>query len=261
MNEIIEAVILGIIQGLTEFLPVSSSGHLELAKWIMGDQASAEESFLMTVVLHFGTALSTVWVFRKMIFKMITNIANKEGQRFILSVVVSMIPAAIIGVTLEPYISALFDRQIVLVSICLAITGIIMLLSDRVKAQNQPLTVGRAFIIGIAQAIAILPGISRSGSTIFTGLQTGLGRVEAAQFSFIMVIPLIFGKMAKDAMDEGIVLNQGQLLPLCIGFVVSFIVGVLACTWMVSIVKAAKLKYFGYYCLIVSAIALIVWFT
>lgn len=261
MNEIMEAVLLGIIQGLTEFLPVSSSGHLELAKWIMGDTATAQESFLMTVVLHFGTALSTIWVFRKMLWDTVINLKHKNGQLFILAVILSMIPAVVVGLFLEPLISKMFDRQIVLVACCLAVTGVIMLLSDKIKAQDKPLTPGRAIIIGIAQAIAILPGISRSGSTIFTALNTGLGRVNAAQFSFIMVIPLIFGKIAKDALDESVVIQNDKIAPLIIGFLVSFIVGVMACSWMVSIVKAAKLKYFGYYCLIVSAVSLIVWFT
>lgn len=257
MNEFIEAIILGIVQGLSEFLPVSSSGHLELAKWLLGDTDTAAESFLMTVILHFGTALATVWVFRKYIGEILKNITKPEGRKFVWLVLISMIPAGIVGVALESQISALFDRQIILVACMLCITGVVLLISDKLKPKTHPITPLSAFLIGIAQAIAIIPGISRSGSTIAAAIGVGISRKEAAQFSFLMVIPLIFGKMAKDAMDGAVIVNGTKTMPLILGFLASFFVGVLACRWMVSIVQKAKLHYFGYYCLAVGIAAIL----
>lgn len=257
MNEYLEAIILGIIQGLTEFLPVSSSGHLELAKWLLGDTESASESFLMTVVLHFGTAVATVWVFRQYILEVLKNITKPEGQKYIWWIIISMIPAALIGVGLDEQISALFDRQIILVSLMLLLTGIMLIVSDQLKPKTQPLTALRAFLIGIAQGIAIMPGISRSGATIASGVAIGIDRREVAQFSFLMVIPLIFAKMAKDFLADDVVIADENTMPMVLGFVVSFFVGVIACKWMISIVQKAKLRYFGYYCIVVGIIAIL----
>lgn len=257
MNEYLEAIILGIVQGLTEFLPVSSSGHLELAKWLLGDTDTAAESFLMTVVLHFGTALATVYVFRQYILEVLQKLNKPEGRKYIWLIILSMIPAALVGVGLEPQISALFDRQIVLVAIMLCITGIVLIISDRMAPKTHPITPLRAFLVGVAQAIAIMPGISRSGSTIAAGVGLGIDRKEAAQFSFLMVIPLIFAKMAKDAMDGAVVMNGTKTFPLIVGFIFAFVVGVLACKWMVSIVQHAKLRYFGFYCILVGIAAIL----
>jgi len=256
MNEYLESIILGIIQGLTEFLPVSSSGHLELAKWLLGDQSTASQSLLMTVVLHFGTALATAWVFRKYLLEVLVNITKPEGRNFITWIIVSMIPAALVGVLLNDQIEAMFDRQVILVSICLCITGIILLISDRLPSKNNPNTIWRSFIIGIAQAIAILPGISRSGSTIVTGVGLGIDRRAAAQFSFLMVVPLIFGKIAKDMLDGQESISNSHTGPLLVGLIVSFIFGVISCRWMITLVKKAKLRYFGYYCLAIGIIAI-----
>jgi undecaprenyl-diphosphatase len=256
MNEYLESIILGIIQGLTEFLPVSSSGHLELAKWLLGDQNTASQSFLMTVVLHFGTALATVWVFRKFILDVFLKWNKPEGRKFILWIIVSMIPAALVGVLFQHQIEALFDRQVILVSLCLCITGVILLISDKMTPAEKPNNLWRSLIIGIAQAIAILPGISRSGSTIVTGVGLGIDRREAAQFSFIMVIPLIFGKILKDLLDGNESYTVAHPGPLVIGLVSSFIFGVISCRWMVALVKKAKLRYFGYYCLAIGILAI-----
>lgn len=257
MNEYIEAIILGIIQGLTEFLPVSSSGHLELAKWLLGDSGNASESFLMTVVLHFGTALATVWVFREYILELIKKINKPEGRKYIFWIIISMIPAAIVGITLDEQITALFDRQIILVSCMLLLTGIIMILSDQWKSKNQLLSSVKAFLIGIAQAIAILPGVSRSGATIATGVFLGIDRKEVAQFSFLMVIPLIFGKIAKDFAGGEMDLASEKIFPMLLGFAFSFFVGIIACKWMIKIVQNARLRYFGYYCVILGIIAIL----
>lgn len=258
MNEYLEALLLGIVQGLTEFLPVSSDGHLELAKWLLGDQSDASESFLMTIILHFGTAFAIVWVFRKSILDILKNITTKDGQRFILLIIISMIPAVIVGVGFEDEIETLFHNQIVLVGILLMINGAILISSDYFKKTNQPVTPVKALLIGIAQAIAILPGISRSGSTISSSVALGIDRKEAAHFSFLMVVPLLFGKMAKDIVDGKLIMEQSKAMPLLLGFVCSFVVGVIACQWMLKIVQKAKLSYFGIYCIVIGLAAIIV---
>ena len=197
----IEAIILGIIQGLTEFLPVSSSGHLELGKAILGDKSLPEESLLFTVVLHFATALSTVVIFRKEILEIIVGLLQfkwNEQTEFSLKIILSMVPAALIGVLFNDQIEALFSRQIILVGTMLILTGLLLFLADRAKNTDKPVTYKSAILIGIAQAIAILPGISRSGATISTSVLLGIDRERAARFSFLMVVPLILGKMAKD---------------------------------------------------------------
>ena len=258
MNEYLEAIILGIVQGLTEFLPVSSDGHLELAKWILGENKTASESFLMTVILHFGTALAIVWVFRKAIWEILRNITSPASKKFMLLTIISMIPAVIVGVGFEKEMTALFDKKIVLVGMLLFINGIVLTISDYLPGGNKPITPMKALAIGIAQAVAILPGISRSGSTISTSVALGIDRKEAAHFSFLIVIPLIFGKIAKDILDGTMAASQTKAGPLALGFVVSFFVGVIACSWMLSIVQKAKLRYFGYYCMLIGITAIVV---
>ncbi|MDQ3017948.1 MAG: undecaprenyl-diphosphate phosphatase [Bacteroidota bacterium] len=258
MNEYLEAIILGIVQGLTEFLPVSSDGHLELAKWLLGDTHSASESFFMTVILHFGTALAIVWVFRKSIWEILKNINTPASKKFILLTLISMIPAVIVGLGFESQMTALFDKKIVLVGMFLFINGVILTISDYLPSAKKPITPIKALAIGVAQAIAILPGISRSGSTIATSVGLGIDRKEAAHFSFLIVIPLIFGKIAKDIMDGTMTSTQVHTMPLFVGFLVSFFVGILACGWMIKIVQKAKLRYFGFYCMFIGIAAIIV---
>lgn len=256
---IIEALILGIIQGLTEFLPVSSSGHLELAKAILGDKSLPEESLLMTVVLHAATALSTVVVFRKDIVKIVVGLLqfnNNEQFKFSLKIVISMVPAAFAGIFFDEEIDALFNGQILLVGSMLFITGLLLLLADKAKNTEKNTNFSHALIIGIAQAIAILPGISRSGATISTSVMLGIDREKAARFSFLMVVPLIFGKIAKDILGGEISADSATLIPLGFGFTMAFITGLLACKWMIKLVKQSQLKYFAYYCFIVGAIAI-----
>ena len=256
----LEALILGIIQGLTEFLPVSSSGHLEITKVIFGDNSAPEESMLMTVVLHAATALSTIVIFRKdiaEIFKGLFQFRWNDEFIFSLKIVVSMIPAVLVGVLLESEIEQLFDKQIVLVGTMLIVTAILLYFADKAKNTTKNVGYGHAIIIGIAQAIAILPGISRSGATISTSVLLGIDRAKAARFSFLMVVPLILGKMAKDILSGEIMSSSIDIAPLSIGFVASFLTGLLACTWMIKIVKRSKLTYFAAYCLVVGLIAII----
>lgn len=266
----LEALILGIIQGLTEFLPVSSSGHLELAKAIQGQELTGESSMMMTVVLHFATALSTVVVFRKdilQIFKGLFQFKVNEEFLYAFKIVVSMIPAALVGILFDDVIEGFFDGQIVLVGFMLIITGLLLFLADRAKKTEKEVSIYNAIIIGVAQAIAILPGISRSGATIGTSVLLGIDREKAARFSFLMVVPLIFGKMAKDimspefqtAIDNTDAANAVSVGAMSIGFFAAFATGMLACTWMIKLVKRSKLSYFSFYCFLVG-IGALVWY-
>lgn len=256
--EFLEAIILGIIQGLTEFLPVSSSGHIELAKAIFGTQEN--DSMTMTVVLHFATALSTCFVFRKdliSIFKGLLLFKNNTEFQFSTKIVLSMIPAAIIGVLYDDLIETFFSGKILLVGIFLILTGLILFVADKAKTTSKNVNFTQAILIGISQAIAILPGISRSGATISTSVLLGIDREKAARFSFLMVIPLIFGKIAKDLLSDKFNLQSSELLYLAVGFVFAFFTGLIACQLMIKIVKKSKLYYFSFYCFVVGAIAII----
>jgi len=260
MSELFEAIVLGIVQGLTEFLPVSSSGHLEIAKTLLKDDSIAEQSLFTTVLLHFATALSTMVIFRKQITKIISGLFNStfnEEKRFSLFVILSMIPAAFVGLFFEDIIENLFGHNLLLVGLMLLITAGLLFLADRNYGEQKKLTAGSAFAVGIAQAIAILPGISRSGATISTGLMLGLKREDAASFSFLMVIPLIFGKIAKDLLDGSFLENMPSISYTVVGFLSAFIAGLIACNWMIALVKKAGLKYFGIYCLIVAIFIII----
>ena len=259
-NEIVEAAVLGVVQGLTEFLPVSSSGHIEIARTIMGDTAVPEESALLTVVLHFATALSTIVVFRKEVGEILKGLFQfkyNEHAEFSLKIILSMIPAAIVGIVFDEQIESLFDKNMLLVGSMLLVTGVLLLLADRATRTEKPVGFVEALIVGVSQAIAIMPGISRSGATISTCVLLGIDRSKAARFSFLMVVPLIFGKMAKDLLDGDLWKEETQYIPLMVGFAVAFLTGLVACTWMIQLVKAAQLKWFAWYCFVVGAIALV----
>ena len=256
---IIEAVILGIVQGLTEFLPVSSSGHLEIAKELLS-VAEQEQNLLMTIVLHAATALSTIIIFRKDITIIIAGLFqfkwNEEAQ-FSVKIILSMIPAAIVGLFFEDEIESLFGGQIVLVGSMLLLTGLLLFLADKAKKTDKKVSILNSILIGIAQAIAILPGISRSGATICTSVLLGVDREKAARFSFLMVVPLILGKMAKDMLSGDLTTESTNILPLIFGFIAAFITGLVACKWMIRLVKKSQLKYFAYYCFAVGIISIV----
>ncbi|CAM1359794.1 Undecaprenyl-diphosphatase [Tenacibaculum soleae] len=257
--DLLEAIILGIIQGLTEFLPVSSSGHLELAKAILGDTSIPEESLTFTVVLHFATALSTLVVFRKEIaeiFKGLFQFKWNEKTKFSLKIIISMIPAVIIGLLFEEQLESFFGGKILLVGAMLLITSVLLLLADKAKNTNKKVSFSSAVIIGISQAIAMLPGISRSGATISTSVLLGIDRSKAARFSFLMVVPLIFGKIAKDLLSGDINFESSEIAPISAGFIAAFLAGLVACNWMIALVKKSKLSYFSIYCAVVGLIAI-----
>ncbi|WP_291720361.1 undecaprenyl-diphosphate phosphatase [Bernardetia sp.] len=286
--EWLEALILGILQGLTEFLPVSSSGHLELGKALL--QIKPSDDLLFSIILHAATALSTVVVFRKeigFILKGMLKFKWNDEWEFALKVVISMIPVGIVGIFFKKWVESFFEGNIPFVGGMLLITGVLLLITrfkqenllstsgqktilddeptpkevqSQTAALNQNISYLQAFIIGLAQAIAVLPGISRSGATIATALLIGVPRGEAARFSFLMVLAPIFGATlleVKDFLEQSSVVSLDVSF-LSIGFITAFIVGLIACYWMVELVKKRKLIYFAIYCLVVGLIALFV---
>ena len=257
--DVFDAIILGIIQGFTEFLPVSSSGHLELGKAILGDNSIPEESLLFTVILHFATALSTIVVFRKDIVEIITSLLKfswNENTQFVSKIVISMFPAVVVGLFFEKELESFFGGNIAFVGAMLLVTALLLWLADRSKNTGKPVTFKNALIIGLSQGVAMLPGISRSGATISTSVLLGNDKSKAARFSFLMVIPLIFGKIAKDLVGGELTTQATNFTILSIGFMAAFISGLLACTWMIKLVKKSKLSYFSIYCVVVGVLAI-----
>lgn len=258
-NELLEAAILGVVQGLTEFLPVSSSGHLEIGKVMLNTELEKGDSLMMTVVLHAATALSTIVIFWRDIVEIIRGAFmfkwNEETQ-FIAKIVVSMIPAVFVGLVFKDPIESMFSGDMLLVGLMLLVTGVLLLLADRAKNTERPVSFVNAIIVGISQAIAILPGISRSGATISTSVLLGIDRTKAAKFSFLMVVPVIFGKVAQDLISGEVSFNGEQSTALAIGFVAAFVTGLIACKWMLALVKNCQLWWFSIYCFVVGAICI-----
>ncbi len=258
----IQALILGLIQGLTEYLPVSSSGHLEMANAVLG--VEIEENLTFDVTLHVATVLSTLvilWSEIDWILKGLFKFQLNEETKYFLNIVVSMIPVGIVGLLFKDKIEALFTGNLLLVGCCLMVTAVLLIFTYFAKPrQKEHISWIDAFIIGIAQAIAVLPGISRSGSTIATGLLLGNKKEKLAQFSFLMVIPPILGQAlltVKDFMKGEEIFGGIGTLPLIVGFMAAFISGCFACKWMINIVKKGKLIYFGIYCAIVGIVAVV----
>ncbi|CAA6814094.1 MAG: Undecaprenyl-diphosphatase (EC [uncultured Aureispira sp.] len=256
-----EALILGMVQGLTEYLPVSSSGHLGLGKILLGINPSAtNESFGTTfdVVLHLATVFSTWVILRKEIaeiFKGLFQFKLNEEFWFSAKIVASMIPAVIIGLAFEDQIEAAFEGSAFLIGLMLFLTGSLLFLADKATKTDGKVGFKEAILVGIAQAIALAPGISRSGATISTCVLLNIDKERAARFSFLMVMPLILGKVAKDLLGGKFALESETLLPMGIGFLAAFVVGLVACTWMINLVKNGRLVYFSMYCFVVGAVA------
>lgn len=259
-----EALILGIVQGLTEYLPVSSSGHLAIGATLFG--MNGEENLTFTVAVHVATVLSTcvilwkeiVWLFSDL-FKFKWN----EGTKYVVNILISMIPVAIVGFCFKDKVEAIFGSGLLVVGICLMVTALLLAFSYYAKPrQRENISPLHAFIIGIAQALAVLPGLSRSGSTIATGLLLGNKKERLAQFSFLMVIPPILGEAlldVKDMAEVGVSNAMAGLSPvaLTVGFLAAFVSGCLACKWMINIVKKGKLIWFAIYCTVVGIAAIV----
>ena len=261
--DILKVIILGIVQGLTEFLPVSSSGHLVLAAELLNFH---EEGVAFEVFVHLGTLLSVLIVFRKDIIKMIlapfqflsSGFDKDDTKQYLywdLYIIVGTIPAAVIGLSFKSQIEGAFSN-IILVIAMLAVTGTVLLLSRYMPKKNQEMTLVKSFIIGISQAFAILPGISRSGSTIVTGIFLGIDKEKAARFSFLLAIPAILGASVIKLKD--LMAMDSYSIPasyLVIGAIVSFIAGYFAIIWLLDIVKKGKLEWFALYCYLIVIIS------
>ena len=257
----LQALILGLVQGLTEYLPVSSSGHLAIGSYLFGIEG--EENLAFTVAVHVATVLSTLvilwkeidWIFRGL-FKMQLN----DETRYVINIIISMIPVGIVGVFFKDTVENIFGSGLLIVGCMLLLTAMLLTFSYSAKPrQKEKISLRDAFIIGIAQACAVMPGLSRSGSTIATGLLLGNKKEKLAQFSFLMVIPPILGEALLDILKavKGEELFGGiDTMPLIIGFLAAFISGCLACQWMINVVKKGKLIYFGIYCAIAGAITI-----
>lgn len=265
MSEL-EALILGLIQGLTEYLPVSSSGHLTIASHFFG--LNGEENLTFTVAVHVATVLSTLVILWKEIVWILKGLFKWDGkmnaeQRYALAIAVSMIPVGIVGVFFKDYVEEIFGSGLFIVGCCLLVTALLLIFSYYARPrQKENISLWDAFVIGLAQAAAVLPGLSRSGSTIATGLLLGNKKEKLAQFSFLMVIPPILGEALLDimkAVKHGTEAATAGISPtaLIVGFVAAFASGCLACRWMIGIVRRGKLIYFGIYCAIVGLLLII----
>ena len=260
-----QALILGLIQGLTEYLPVSSSGHLAIGQALFGLE-DGESNLTFTVLVHIATIMSTVvilWSEIVWIFKDLFKWKWNEGTKYVVNILISMIPVAIVGFFFKDTIEEVFGSGLLIVGTMLIVTATLLTFSYYAKPrQKENISPVHAFIIGIAQACAVMPGLSRSGSTIATGLLLGNKKEKLAQFSFLMVIPPILGEALldiKDILEVGFSEAMSGLSPVAalVGFLAAFISGCFACKWMINIVKKGKLIWFAVYCFIVGGIAII----
>lgn len=253
-----EALILGLIQGLTEFLPVSSSGHLEIAKSLFG--VNPEASFYFTVAVHGATVLSTIVVFRREIVTLARGTLKfrmNDETSYVLKIIVSMIPVGIAGLLLKEPIERMFNSNMVFVGLMLLITSLLLAGAHFIRKRNRTISYLDAFIIGIAQAFAVIPGISRSGATIATGLMIGNSKDKIARFSFLMVlVPVIAANLLEIVTGE-ISNDSSGICIILIGFCAAFVAGYLACRWMVELVKRSKLIWFSMYCVIIGLLAVL----
>lgn len=265
----LQALILGLVQGLTEYLPVSSSGHLTIGGALFGIEA--EENMAFTVAVHVATVLSTLVVLGREIWTILRGSLDfghgyNAEQRYVVNILVSMIPIGIVGLCFKDQVEAIFGQGLVVVGCCLLLTAALLAFTHWARPrQRENLSPLHAFLIGLAQAVAVLPGLSRSGSTIATGLLLGNRKETMAQFSFLMVIPPILGEALLDTVkmihQGGAEALGGLSAPALIaGFAAAFVSGCVACRWMIGIVRRGKLIYFAVYCLAAAAFAFILHF-
>lgn len=258
----LQALVLGIVQGLTEYLPVSSSGHLAIGSYLFG--IDGEENLAFTVLVHVATVMSTfvvLWKEIDWILKGLFKFKMNDETKYFLNIVVSMIPIGIVGVFFKDKVEEIFGSGLLIVGCCLLLTAALLTFSYYAKPrQREHISLKDAFIIGLAQACAVLPGLSRSGSTIATGLLLGNKKEKLAQFSFLMVIPPILGEALLDVLKAAKgeeAFGDISVLTLVVGFIAAFVSGCLACKWMINIVKKGKLIYFGIYCAIAGAVTIV----
>lgn len=258
----LQALVLGIVQGLTEYLPVSSSGHLAIGSALFGIEG--EENLAFTILVHVATVLSTLVVLWKeidWILKGLFKFKMNDETKYFFNILISMIPIGIVGVFFKDIVEDIFGSGLLVVGFCLLLTSVLLIFSYYAKPrQREHISMKDAFIIGLAQAAAVLPGLSRSGSTIATGLLLGNKKEKLAQFSFLMVIPPILGEALLDVLKAAKgaeAFGDINATALIVGFVAAFLSGCLACKWMINIVKKGKLVWFGVYCAIAGAVTLI----
>ena len=257
---IIESIVLGAVQGLTEFLPVSSSGHLQIAKAVLG--VEIEENLVFDVTLHAATVLSTIVILWPEIKRLIVGIFSRhfnQEQAYILKLILSMIPIGIVGFALKDHLNAMLESPYILtiVGAMLLLTAALLAFAYYARPRvKENISYRDAFIIGLAQAVASMPGLSRSGSTIATGILLGNKKSAVAQFSFLMVLAPILGEMLLEVVGGEMVFDSIGLMPLLCGFVSAFVVGCLACKFMIGIVNKGKLIWFAIYCAVAGAVAI-----
>jgi undecaprenyl-diphosphatase len=259
-----EALILGLVQGLTEFLPVSSSGHLAIGRELLGIEASGDLVF--EVAVHAATVLSTIVVFRKEIWKLLQGLFKfrmNDETDYILKILVSMVPVFVVGMFFKDYVEGLFASLIV-VGLALVVTAMLLFFSDFASKRAQEENPARnginwwqAFAVGVGQALAVIPGLSRSGTTISTGLLCGVKREVMAQFSFLMVLVPILGEAFLDIVGGDMASSTIGVLPLLVGFLAAFVSGLFACKVMIALVRRARLSWFALYCAVVGILVLI----
>ncbi len=256
----IEALILGIVQGLTEFLPVSSSGHLEIGKVLMNVEVKEDLSF--TILVHFATVLSTITVF----FREIKDLSRglfafkwNNETRYVANILVSMIPVLVVGILFRDEVESLFSGNLALVGGALLVTAALLVSTQLVKTGTKKIPLPDAFIMGIAQAVAVIPGISRSGATISVGLLLKNDRGEVAKFSFLMVLLPIIGAALLDILSFSSSTGEPSVSTgaLIIGFLAAYGSGYLACSWMIRLVKKGNLYWFALYCALVGIVSII----
>ena len=258
---IFESIILGAVQGLTEFLPVSSSGHLQIAKALLG--VEIEENLAFDVTLHAATVLSTIVILWPEVKRILTGLFSRhfnEEQAYALKLILSMIPIGIVGFTLKDYLNAMLESPYILTIVggMLLLTAVLLSFAYYARPRlKENISYRDAFIIGLSQAVAAMPGLSRSGTTIATGLLLGNKKTAVAQFSFLMVLAPILGEMMLNIVKGEVAFSSIGVVPMAAGFISAFVVGCLACKFMLGIVQKGKLIWFAVYCAIAGVVSIV----